>query len=104
MRKTKKLLSAALAGVMALSMTACGGTESNGSSASGSNSGEAGSYTVGICQLQQHPALDAATKGFRDKLDALVQADGGKVTFEEQNASGDSANCTPIINGFVSAA
>ena len=75
MRKTKKLLSAALAGVMALSMTACGGTESNGSSASGSNSGEAGSYTVGICQLQQHPALDAATKGFRDKLDALVQAD-----------------------------
>ena len=102
MKKTKKLLSAALAGVMALSMTACGGTESNGSSASGSNSGEAGSYTIGICQLQQHPALDAATKGFRDKLDALVQADGGSVAFEEQNASGDSANCTPIINGFVS--
>ena len=25
-------------------------------------------YTVGICQLVQHPALDAATQGFRDAL------------------------------------
>ena len=29
-------------------------------------------YTVGICQLVQHEALDAATQGFKDALtDAL---------------------------------
>lgn len=57
-------------------------------------------YSVGICQLVQHPALDAATQGFED---ALVAALGeGVVTFNEQNASGDSANCATIVNGFVS--
>ena len=45
-------------------------------------------YTVGICQLVQHPALDAATQGFRD---ALTEKLGDSVTFDEQNASGDSA-------------
>ena len=59
----------------------------------------ADSYTVGICQLVQHEALDAATKGFRD---ALTEALGGAVTFEEQNASGDSANCATICSGFAS--
>lgn len=107
MRKTKKLAAAALAGVMALSMTACGGNNAGTPAASGNGSaassgGAAGSYTVGICQLVQHDALDAATKGFRDKLEELVKADGGSVEFDEQNASGDSANCTTIINGFVS--
>ncbi len=56
-------------------------------------------YVVGICQLVQHDALDAATKGFQD---ALTEALGDKVKFEVQNASGDSVNCTTIINGFVS--
>ena len=107
MRKIKKLAAAALAGVMALSMTACGGNNAGTPAASGNGSaassgGAAGSYTVGICQLVQHDALDAATKGFRDKLEELVKADGGSVEFVEQNASGDSANCTTIINGFVS--
>lgn len=57
------------------------------------------SYTVGICQLEQHAALDAATKGFRD---ALTEKLGDKVTFDEQNASGDSNSCSTIINSFVS--
>ena len=56
-------------------------------------------YTVGICQLVQHPALDAATQGFRD---ALTDKLGDAVSFDEQNASGDSATCITIINGFVS--
>ena len=58
-----------------------------------------GTYTIGICQLVQHDALDAATKGFKD---ALIAEFGDKVTFDEQNASGESVNCGPIINGFVS--
>lgn len=57
-------------------------------------------YHIGICQLVQHPALDAATKGFRDALTELL---GDKVEFDEQNASGDSATCITIVNGFVSA-
>ncbi len=55
-------------------------------------------YTVGICQLVQHVALDAATQGFKD---ALTEKLGDNVKFNEQNASGDSANCITIINGFL---
>lgn len=58
------------------------------------------SYTVGICQLTQHAALDAATQGFKD---ALITALGEEnVTFDMQNASGDSNVCSTIVNSFVS--
>ena len=102
----KRLLAALMAGAMALTMTACGGSSSgsdDSNAASGSDSGSAGSYKVGIVQLVQHEALDAATQGFQDKLKELVEADGGEVKFDSQNASGESANCTTIVNGFVSA-
>ncbi len=56
-------------------------------------------YNVGICQLVQHPALDAATQGF---MDALTEKLGDSVTFSVQNASGDSATCAVICNQFVS--
>ena len=55
-------------------------------------------YTIGICQLVQHPALDAATQGFTDTLTAKL---GDKVKFDLQNASGDSATCITIVNGFI---
>ena len=61
---------------------------------------EEASYTVGICQLVQHEALDAATQGFKD---ALTEKLGDAVTFDEQNAQGDSNTCSTIINSFVSA-
>ena len=102
----KRLLAALMAGAMALSMTACGGSSSgsdDSNAASGSDSAKAGSYKVGVVQLVQHVALDAATQGFQDKLTELVEADGGKVEFDVQNASGESANCSTIVNGFVSA-
>ncbi|MCQ2427932.1 MAG: ABC transporter substrate-binding protein [Clostridia bacterium] len=61
--------------------------------------GKKTSYTVGICQLVEHPALDAATKGFKD---ALVKALGEEnVTFNEANAQGDSNTCATIVNDFV---
>lgn len=60
----------------------------------------AADYNVGVCQLVQHPALDAATQGF---IDALNEALGeGAVSFNVQNASGDSATCSVIVNQFVS--
>lgn len=56
-------------------------------------------YTVGICQLVQHDALDAATKGFKDVLKEKL---GDDVEFDEQNAANDSATCATIANQFVS--
>ena len=58
-------------------------------------------FKVGICQLVQHPALDAATKGFREELQSKLEADGDTVEFDEQNAAGDSATCATIVNTFV---
>lgn len=99
----RRLLAALLAGAMAFSLTACGssnGDTSDSTTDSATASGD--SYKVGICQLMQHVALDAATQGFQDKLTELVEADGKTVEFDVQNASGDSATCTTIVNGFVS--
>lgn len=67
--------------------------------AQGSGENTSGKKVVGIAQFVQHPALDAATKGFKD---ALVEAMGDEVVFDEQNASGEINNCPTIINGFVS--
>lgn len=57
----------------------------------------ASATTVGICQLVQHAALDQATQGFIDRLTELMP----DVEIDNQNASGDSANVSTIINGFV---
>lgn len=70
-----------------------------GMSAVSVSAAEDDTYTVGICQLVQHDALDAATQGFKD---ALTEKLGDKVTFDEQNAQGDSNTCSTIINSFVS--
>ena len=101
----KKLLALTLAALMALSLAACGGQSSTASTGSTQKTETsepaetAQSFTIGICQLVQHPALDAATQGFKD---AVVEALGeGNVTFQEQNASGDSATCTTICGQFV---
>lgn len=56
-------------------------------------------YKVGICQLVQHEALDAATQGFKDALTEKLGAEN--VEFDEQNAGGDSATCATITNQFV---
>jgi len=57
-------------------------------------------FTIGICQLTQHAALDQATQGFMDALKAELGEEN--VTFDLQNASGDTNVCNTIVNGFVS--
>lgn len=113
MKKMKKLLALLTAIAMLAAMTACGtsaasNAEASSTPAEASTAAEASTpaeetsgetYNIGICQLVQHDALDAATQGFKD---ALTEKLGDKVTFDEQNASGDSANCSTIINGFLS--
>lgn len=116
MKKTKKALALILAGLMTASMTACGSgkaaettqaaadtaaekaNETKADETKEEASADGASYKVGICQLVQHVALDAATEGFKD---ALTEEFGDKVTFDEQNAQGDSNTCSTIINNFV---
>ena len=87
----KKLLTLILALAMALSLVACGSSDKK------DDSGEK-TYTVGVVQLVQHEALDAATKGCTD---ALKEALGDKVNVVVKNASGDSNTCGTIVNGFL---
>ena len=109
----KKLLALVLTLAMALSLAACGGdsadsgnsgndappaeTQEPAGSTSSDASGE--TYKIGICQLAPHPALDAATEGFTDAVNALLP---GQVELDPQNAAGDTPTCATIINGFVS--
>ena len=97
----KKILAMLLALVMVLSLAACASTQPAAEPAASSDApAESGkTYTVGVCQLVQHEALDAATQGF---VDALKDELGDAVTIDVQNASGDSVNCGTIVNGFVS--
>ena len=90
----KKLISLICVLAMVLALCACGASEP---AAPADNDSE--SYVVGICQLVQHPALDAATQGFKDALTAAL---GDSVSFIEQNASGDTATCATICNQLVS--
>lgn len=111
MKKSMKIMSLVMSGAMALSLTACGGgsteTTAAATEAATTAAGEAttaaeasgDTYTIGICQLVQHDALDAATLGFKD---AVTEALGDAVTFDEQNAQGDSNTCSTIMNSFVS--
>ena len=104
----RSFLAAAAACGAAAALSACGGSSASSAAASSVASSTAASvsaaadgqkFTVGICQLVQHAALDAATQGFED---ALTAAFGDNVAFDFENAQGDSATCATITNGFVS--
>ena len=100
----KKLFALILAGIMSLSLVACGGNDAPAKEEAPADDAAveetAETYTVGICQLVQHVALDAATQGF---IDALNEALPGQVTFDNQNASGDIPMCSTIVNQFIAA-
>ncbi len=86
MKKIRTIIAAVTAAAMCLPLASCGGKKEV--------------YKVGICQLAQHEALDAATQGFQDALKKKLGED--KVEFDMQNASNDSAMCSTIVNSFVS--
>lgn len=95
MKLSKKIVSLLTVTALVTSLTACGSSNEK----SGSGSSDKKTYKIGICQLVEHEALDAATKGFKKALtDKLGE---GNVEFDEQNAQGESTNCSTICNGFV---
>ena len=71
-----------------LAMTAC------------STGQDDGKYQIGICQLMEHVALDAATEGFKQ---AVIDGLGAEnVEFDVQNGQNDPQTCSTIANQFVS--
>ena len=84
----KRVISMICIVLMLLGMTACGASDD-------------GKYTIGICQLVTHDALDAATQGFMDAVKAELGEEN--VVFDVQNAAGDSNTCASIANAFVAA-
>ena len=59
-----------------------------------------GKYKIGIVQLVEHVALDAATEGFKQ---AVIDGLGAEnVEFDFQNGQNDANTCSTIVNQFVS--
>jgi len=82
----KKLFTLLLALLMSMTLCACSNEESD-------------TIKVGVVQIIEHEALDAATQGF---VDVLKEEFGDKIEIDVKTAGGDSANCATIANGFVS--
>lgn len=109
----KKLMALVLSMTMAASMMAGCGTVGGKSSDSSNDTGKTAEkeesasqesnqdkvYKIGICQQMEHPALDAATEGFRAALVEKLGED--KVDFDYQNAQGEQPNCATIATKFV---
>lgn len=93
-----------MATAMVLGLVGCGNASSTQTASGSTSSTEAGTdgkvYHIGVCQLVEHEALDAATQGFQDALkDKLGE---NNVVFDVQNAQGEETNCATICTGFVS--
>lgn len=88
--KLKKGIALGLTCLALLGLAGCGS----------SNTSSSGEYKVGIVQLVEHPALDAANKGFTDALKEKGLAD--KISFDQQNAQADQSNLNSIAQRFVS--
>jgi putative ABC transport system substrate-binding protein len=89
MKLFKRILALALVAACALSLVACNVAEDDGK------------YNIGICQLLDHPALNAATEGFQQALKDILGEEN--ITFDYQNAANDANLCLTICNNFASA-
>lgn len=84
----KKTFAMALAVLMLAAMTACAAPARAD-----------GKYVIGICQMSKHPSLNEASNGF---IDAVIAALGEEnVEFRHQDAGGEYATCTTIVDGFI---
>lgn len=115
MKKNNKMMALLLAGVMAASLTACGGKSApetaapetaapeTTEAASAEETTEAAAeaegktFKIGVLQLVQHAALDKTNEGFVKALDDA----GIKYEIDQQNASGDQSACQTIAETLV---
>lgn len=100
--KMKKFTAALAAAALMMTAVGCGssntGDTADSTTAADNAAAEGKTYNIGIVQLVQHEALDAATQGF---MDTLTEKLGDSVKFDIQNANGESTNCSTIATGFV---
>ena len=100
--KMKKFTAALAAAALMMTAVGCGsantGDTADTAAAADNAAAEGKTYNIGIVQLVQHEALDAATQGF---MDTLTEKLGDNVKFDLQNANGESTNCSTIATGFV---
>lgn len=94
--KKMKLFSLGAATLLAAGVFAGCGSDQSASTSSGKT------YKVGIVQLVEHNALDAANKGFVDGLKERGFEEGKNITFDKQNAQADQSNLQNIAQRFVS--
>ena len=83
----KRIIACIVCVFMAFSLCSCGAAPQT-----------ADSYVIGICQYMPHSASNEATQGF---MDAVTEAFGENVTFDNQNAAGEASHCSAILNGLV---
>ena len=89
----KKVIALLLVLMMVLSFAACGAKKT------GPKNGD--KYIIGVCQFMPHVALDAATQGFKDAVEAGLGKD--KVEVQIKDAAGEVSNCNSIVSAFKAA-
>jgi putative ABC transport system substrate-binding protein len=93
----KKVVVSLLMLLMIVGMAGCGSNGDTQKNASEDNA----KVKVGIIQIVEHPALDAARKGFLDELAQKGYKEGQNLEVEYQNAQGDQANLQTIARQLV---
>ena len=119
MKKMSKILGALIAMSLSVAAMGCGNNQATNKEVaqtteevetqevsteekSGENTSvENANYKIGIIQLVEHSALDAAYEGFVDGLKELGYEDGNNITLDYQNAQGDQSNCQTIASKLV---
>ena len=89
-----KVLAAGLMLTLALGVLGCGGDKKEAPK-------KAEKVNVGIVQLVEHAALDAANKGFVEGLASKGYKEGQNITYDRQNAQADQSNLQNIAHRFV---
>lgn len=92
MKKMKQWMTWGMALMMIGALTGCGSTKESGTE-------KDQTIRIGVVQIMEHGALDAANKGFVDAVQAAKLPK--KVEFIQQNAQGDQSNLKTIAQGFV---
>ena len=89
-----KALAAGLMLTLALGVMGCGGDKKEAPKKSEK-------VNVGIVQLVEHAALDAANKGFVEGLASKGYKEGQNIAYDRQNAQADQSNLQNIAHRFV---
>lgn len=79
----------------------CDGAPAPDGEAGAENGEEAETFRIGIMQIADHPALNAARDGFIEALAGEGFVDGENISLDLHNAYGDITTASTIAEGFV---